>query len=597
MTSTMLQIEATPESPDHELTGRLFDLYTQAKRARQQRSETWRKNYLLSMNRWGRSPDDPRDSEIYPILRARVAWMTDQETHFSVDPAAEPFQSFYDYEVTLGQQLETLLGTNFAVQGWYSEIAKVLWDAPIYGAGIMKAGWDSGLDEGIGNVTMSRVDPWAFYPDPNATSMDDAQYLIEVHKWSLDEIERRFPNVDINRIKEGVIQGDRSERERNPQRQDFPRYVRDGIPINLGQGPVSVGNPGEGTSIKNVLQAGVNVYEMWIHENILTERESSDPNLPSPEPVVSDGWRVVVFTGEVVLLDETAENLWDLDIHPYVRYVDDEIGEFWSTPLVAHLAPLQLFINQLLSAAASNVLLTSNPIFMDYENSGLARTAIVNKPGQRLTMKRDLSGQNVKPDWLSPPPMTTDIPNLIEFSIGRMENIAGLSGVSKGQHPTGRQAQQTTQAVQESGFVSIRSSLRNMELTLSRLGMLLCHLIIINYDVPRVVAIVGQDGEQTALRLAARHFYTPTKEGAEPMKFALSVNAGSSNPTSRQARIAEMDALKAMDVVDDQAVLEAHRVPHWQAILQRKQAQEAAQAQAELAAGKAPHGKGTGHEH
>lgn len=597
MTSTLLQIETTPDSPDHELTGRLYELYQQAKRARTQRAETWRKNYLLSMNRWGRSPDDPRDSEIYPILRARVAWMTDQETHFAVDPAAEPFQDFYDYEVKLGEQLESLLDTNYKVQSWYTEIAKALWDSPIYGAGILKAGWDSGQDDGMGNVTMARVDPWCFYPDPNASKMEDAMYLVEVHKWALDEIERRFPNVDIRRVEEAVLSGDRQDTDKNPQRQDFPRYVRDGIPINLGQGPVSVGNPGEGTSIRNVLQSGVNVYEMWIHENIYTERESTDPNLPSPEPVVSDGWRVVVFTGEVVLLDETAENLWDLDTHPYVRYVDDEIGEFWSTPLVAHLAPLQLFINQLLSSAASNVLLTSNPIFMDYENSGLARTAIVNKPGQRLTMKRDLSGNNVKPDWLSPPPMTTDIPNLIEFSIGRMENIAGLSGVSKGQQPSGRQAQQTTQAVQESGFVSIRSSLRNLEVTLSRLGELLCHLIIINYDVPRIVAIVGNEGEQTALRLAARHFYTPTKEGAEPLKFALTVNAGSSNPTSRQARIAEMDALKAMNVVDDQAVLEAHRVPHWQAILQRKQAADAAMLEAEKAAGRQPHGKGQGHPH
>lgn len=594
---TMLQIEPAPDSLDHELTGRLYDLYQQARRGRQQKAEMWRKNYLLSMNRWGRSPDDPRDSEIYPILRSRVAWMTDQETHFSIDPAAEPFQDFYDYEVKLGEQLETLLGTNYKVQGWYAEIAKVLWDSPIYGAGIMKAGWDSGLDGGLGNVCMSRIDPWTFYPDPNASSFDDCQYLVEVHKWSLDEIERRFPNVDIKRIQEAAIQGDRQDVDKAPQRQDFPRYVRDGIPINLGQGPVSVGNPGEGTNLRSVLQSGVNVYEFWIHENVVTERESSDPQISSPEQVVMDGWRVVVFSGEVVLLDETAENLWDLDIHPYVRYVDDEIGEFWSTPLVAHLAPLQLFINQLLSSAASNVLLTSNPIFMDYENSGLARTAIVNKPGQRLTMKKDLSGANVKPDWLSPPPMTTDIPNLIEFSIQRMENIAGLAGVSKGQQPSGRQAQQTTQAVQESGFVAIRSSLRNLETALSRLGQLLAHFIIINYDIPRIVAIVGDEGTETGLRLAARHFYTPTAEGAQPLKFSLTVNAGASNPTSRQARIAEIDALKAMDVVDDQTVLQAHRIPHWQAILARKQEAAAAEAQAEKEAGRQPHGKGQGHPH
>ena len=178
-----------------------------------------------------------------------------------------------------------------------------------------------------------------------------------------------------------------------------------------------------------------------------------------------------------------------------------------------------------------------------------------------------------------------------------MENIAGLSGVSKGQHPSGRQAQQTTQAVQESGFVSVRQALRNLEQTMSRLGQILAHLMILNYDVPRIVAIVGGEGEDTALRLAARHFYTPTKDGSEPLKFALTVNAGSSNPTSRQARIAEMDALKALDVVDAQAVLEAHRVPHWQNIIARMQAAAQAEAEQERLHPQQKKGPGTGHAH
>lgn len=593
---TMQELEAAV-SPDNALTGRLYELYQQARRGRQSKAETWRRNYLLSMNRWGRSPDDPRDSEIYPILRQRSAWMTDQEMRFSVDPAAEPFDQFYDYTQTLGEQLEALLNTGYKVNHWFRQVAMCLWDSPIYGAGILKGGWDSGQSQGLGDVAVARIDPWSFYPDPNATSDEDMMYCFEVHKWGMDEIVRRFPGVDVERIEWAIREGDRTVTDSAPQKQDFPRYSNDGIPINLGQGPVSVGAPGQGTSIKNILQSGVNIYECWIHENVETERDQTDPIIEGQEPVVFDQWRVVVFTGNVVLLDETATDLWDTDRHPYYRYVDDEIGEFWSTPLVSHLAPLQLFINQLLSAAASNVLLTSNPIFMDYENSGLGRTAIVNKPGQRLTLKKDLGRDSPKPDWLAPPPMTTDIPNLIEFGIQRMENIAGLSGVSKGQQPSGRQAQQTTQAVQEAGFVSVRASLRNLEVTMSKLGEFLTQLIILNYDQPRVVAILGDEGGQTALRLAAQHFMTPTKTGLEPLKFAMTVSAGASNPTSRQSRVAEIDALKQMGVVDDQTVLEAHRIPHWQAILKRNGAQKQAEAEALAAAKGQGKGPGTGHAH
>jgi hypothetical protein len=238
--------------------------------------------------------------------------------------------------------------------------------------------------------------------------------------------------------------------------------------------------------------------------------------------------------------------------------------------------------------------LNGNPMFMDVAGSGMERTAVTNKPGMRFQLSAAAAQQNMKPDWLSPPPLPPAITQLIEFAIQRMENIAGLSGVTKGQQPQGRQAAQTTQAVQESSFVSIRSSLRNLEATLSELGELLAQLVIQNYDVPRVVAIVGPDGEDTAIRLAAQHFYVPTAKGAEPLKYSLLVNAGSANPTSRQARIAEMDALFGMGAVDRQVLLQAHRIPNWQSIESRMEAKEQAAAEMQMKMQQAKTGKGSG---
>jgi hypothetical protein len=203
--------------------------------------------------------------------------------------------------------------------------------------------------------------------------------------------------------------------------------------------------------------------------------------------------------------------------------------------------------------------------------------------------------------------MSQDVQNLIQFWISRMENISGLSGVQKGQQPKDRQAAQTMQATQEAGFVRIRSSVRNLERTLGETYRLLAHMMIQNYDVPRQVAIVGPNGENSALLLASRHFYSPSFRGkVEPMKFSLLVHAGSDNPTSRQARIAEADALAAMNLIDRPAVLEQHNFPHWQSIDQRMQQKEMAIAQAQaagMAAGRGgggksqPRGPGTGHPH
>ena len=534
--------------------------------------------------------------------------MTDQQIQFNVVPAVDPQSEFAKYEQKIGSQMEMILSSNWQTQAWSKQQSLMLWDSAICGAAIVKAVWDSGLDGGMGNVALQRRDPWKIYPDPEATSDEDLAYLFEVNRMTYDEIQRRFPETSAALLDELVMQGDTGDQQRRPSvnNDHANRMVVPGnIPGNLG---TPWGTPGQGTrSAEQVMTEGVNIYECWIRENVVEERETTDPLLGETEQVVYDSWRVVVYSGNHVLLDTTAEELWQHNSHPYSRYVDDETGEFWPVPIVTYLAPCQIAIDRLLASMQSNAELTGNPIFMDVANSGLARTQIVNRPGLRLSMDAQVANTSgAKPQWLSPPPMSSDVLQLISLWRSVMENISGLSSAQKGSLPGGRQAQQTIQSAQEAGFVSIRASQRNMEITLARVGTLLVHLIAQNYTTPRVVAIVGDKGTETSLLLAGRHFFSPSRNlqtmkfDMTPLVFALNVSAGSDRPTSRQARIAEADALFAMHAVDIQYVLQAHQISDWEEI--QKRMQDQAQAQAAAAAkGKGgsaqPKGPGTGHPH
>ena len=592
-----------------ELTAALDELYGLAKDAKQSRHAEWVRNYRLTFNRTAGSTMRPgsgvKDSEIYPIIRNRIAWMTDQKIDFNVFPAVDPQSAYANYEQKIGHHMEILLSSAWQVQGWYRQQTLILWDSAICGAGILKACWDSGLAEGLGDVTMKRVDPWMIYPNPEATSMDDLSYLFEVRRMTFDELERKFPETSRSLIEETVFSGDSGALARRPSANAnmADRMVVPGnIPGNEG---TPWGKPGQGTQQSDqVLMDGVNVYECWIRENIVSERETTDPLMGETETVVSDEWRVVVYSGRHVLLDTTASDLWQHNHHPYSRYVDDETGEFWPVPIVSYLAPCQVAIDRLLQAMQSNAELTGNPIFMDVANSGLGRTQIINRAGARLTMDSAVANtQGAKPSWLPPPTMSGDIMGLINLWRQIMENISGLNQAQKGALSTGRQAAQTMQSAQEAGFVSIRASQRNMELALTKTGMLLCHLIAQNYTTPRVTAIVGDKGTQTSLLLASRHFYSPSRDPKTgryeltPLTFALNVSAGSDRPTSRQARIAEADALFAMKAVDIQYVLQAHQISDWEDIQSRMQQQAMAQAAAASQAKGQPKGPGTGHAH
>ena len=591
------------------LTSRLDELYQLAKDVKAKKHAEWARNYMLTFNRSGGSAMRPgsgvKDSEIYPILRNRIAWMTDQKIDFNVFPAVDPQSEYAKYESAIGHHMEILLGSCWSTLGWFREQSMMLWDSAICGAGIVKAVWDSGLEGGLGNVDMQRKDPWSIYPDPDATSMDDLSYLFEVRRMSYDQIQRKFPDKSEALIEEAYSQGDTGALPGRPVSNDgmSNRMVVPGnIPGNAG---TPWGRPGQGTqSVDQVLTDGVNIYECWIRENVIEERQTTDPLLGETEEVVSDEWRVIVYTGRHILLETTASELWQHNHHPYARYVDDEIGEFWPVPIVSYLAPCQIAIDRLLAAMQSNAELAGNPIFMDVANSGLARTQIVNRAGARLTMDSAVANtQGAKPDWLSPPSMSADVMGLINLYRQIMENISGLNAAQKGALSTGRQAAQTMQSAQEAGFVSIRSSQRNMELTLTVTGTLLCHLIAQNYTTPRVTAIVGDKGTQTSLLLASRHFYSPSRDHETgkytmtPLDFSLNVSAGSDRPTSRQARIAEADALFAMHAVDQQYVLQSHQVADWEEIVARM-GEAAKEAAAQHAAAKGqPKGPGTGHEH
>jgi len=285
---------------------------------------------------------------------------------------------------------------------------------------------------------------------------------------------------------------------------------------------------------------------------------------------VTTKWRVYVLAANQILFEEDAEDLWSHEGHPYERYVFEEMGEQYGIALVDHLAHPQIYINRLLTALQHNAELVGNPIFIEPSNSGLGRTAIQNKPGQRLTVNANAMQSGAKPDWLQPPQMPDSVRQLVEFWIARIENISGLSAAIKG----GAGAQNRTpegvvSSIQEATFVRIRSALANLETTLARATMKLADLIIDNYTEPRILAVVGPTGKQSALALTARHFVIPTKKGATPLKYQLLLQAGASMPTSRQARVAEADKGFAMGTIDRIGWYEAHQYPNWQIMNQR----------------------------
>lgn len=567
---------------DSELINRLRQLFIKARDSRRARHDGWSRNWRLVNNRMSTSgiaswQPSPRSSEIYPTLSSIVSWMLDNNISIDAIPSADPHSPYYDYQSNLANDLSAILYTNWIVEDYQSDEKLAIWDSLIYGVGIFKCIWDQERAGGMGNAMLVRVDPWSFYVDPQATSFDDMQYCVEARRMSLDEIERRYPESRLPVEASGGQ--DLSIDERPNMQNDGSRTPFANAGQIPGSGTLSspgtsvIGNFGRPSRAKgSEIDKGIVVYEYWIRENDVWYDDYEDmPKASRPESQkhVTSRWRVVVMAKGEILMDEFAEDLWTHGQHPYERYVADDVGEFYGIALVDHLAYPQIYVNRLLSMLQQNAELIGNPIFVESANAGTSRVPIINRPGQRLTLN-GVQAMNNKPDWLTPPSMPPMIMELVNFWLERIENTSGLSGITKGKSPNQRSAASVQSSVQEAAFVRIRGSLANLESTLEKCTQKIADLIIDNYDQKRIMAIVGPDGEKTAMVLFKNHFTLPSKEGDTPLKYIIQVRAGASTPTSRQSRINESDKLFALGIIDDQAVLEAHQYPHIPELLERK---------------------------
>lgn len=553
-----------------ELANAVRTLFYQARDHRRPMVQRWRKNYRTLNNRdWGGDAttsswqQTPRIAKVWPIVSSLVAWMTDQRPTLQVSASPEPFSPYGDFYQQLATDMNTTLRATFMENQLDAEVSRALWDMATYGIGWTKSVWEPHLADGLGDAVFRRKDPFTIYPDPFARAPQDMAFIIEAKTVTVDDLDRAFPGAKkalgletkIEDVDEAPHQLDGTVNQNTPR-------------VNLGALSPSTTSQYAPSSRNSLTKSQllrdaptVTILEAWIREH--TIKDTDDPTVKK----VIDRWKCVVVVGNLVLFEHYADECSAFNTHPYDRIVLFDTGEMYGPSLVEFLTSPQEAINRTLAAIEHNVMLMGNPILVEGARSQSRQQQLTNRPGQRIKA----NPQEIA--WLNPPQMHPQMAvQLISYYENQIETISGLSAIVKGFMPTGRNSQGVLDSVQDAAFVRIRATLRELERTLRGAAGKMCASIAEFYTEPRVTSIIGDDGMHMHRALSARHFYTLDQDDAGeriPLRFTLLADAGSSLPTSQQARAGDAMTLFGLQAIDRLELLKAMNWPNYSIVAKR----------------------------
>jgi len=414
----------------------------------------------------------------------------------------------------------------------------------IAGTAIFFLSWD-GKDGKFGNVKSQLIDPFNFYPDPLAYSMESAEYVIYATYKHFNQLKRKYPT------KASAITGAQVK---------YSELVQDR----------------DKHAVKQNNQ--VLVLEMWCKDYTTVEEEFEEEGVYKKK--VSSKYpkgRVITTAPELNLVLEDKPNPYKHGKFPFTLMKDYDVPfEFWGRGDVEQLISPQKYVNELNNQITDNAKNTGNMQWIIDNNAGIAKGTLVNRPG--LIVRKN-PGTEVRRD--APPPMPAYINEKIQEWKTDIQTISGVHETLAGERAPGVQAGNAIMALQEASQTRIRLKVKMMEEGLSELATLWYEMIQQFWKLDRFVRVVNEDGGYDLSQI---------KTDDLDNDYDIKVTAGSTMPSNKSAkldlmiRLAQTMGEDGLPMVDRKSVLQFVDMAGKQEMLQRMEeikqgAQQQAQAQ------------------
>lgn len=237
--------------------------------------------------------------------------------------------------------------------------------------------------------------------------------------------------------------------------------------------------------------------------------------------------------------------------YPFAKYDSIPTGSYFSASVVESLIPLQRELNRNRSRRTDIANKAVQPGLM-YDRGSMNPSKVTNRTGEMIEVMPGSRWPVPKPTPTIPPFMFQEEQEIITD----IEDLSGQHQISKGSAPSGVTAATAIQYLSEQDNSYMSTVFDSIESAQEKIARQTVGLFIQYADVPRMIKVAGKNNAQSVKLLKGADLKGQTD---------ITVEAGSSMPTSRAAYVAQVTDFMTRGLVDPQMGLKMLGLPGFSA--------------------------------
>jgi len=497
-----------PTADETKIIKRVENMFQMGKRARKDVTNMWREaEKLYAGLHWdGMNMPNFKNQITVDLIASAIDTMvpilSDRPPKIDVMAVNADDESTQASEI-----LQALMKEVWEIRDMQNLVPDLLLDYLVYGTGIMKLHWNNNDDLPDCDI----VDPFAFYINPSATKLENAEWVIYSAPVPLYEIKHKYTNGKYVRSQAEL---DKYEAYKIGKTDIGGEKVQ----VTDTKGSQTNYHDSEAHAMESLEERAL-VIEAYMRDT--TKEYIKDDNGKEIKSYKYPNMMKMCTIANGVLLYEgpskypffsTEEHL----PHPFPFITLKNVGgphSFWGKPEPKRLKSLNLTLDRLSSQIMDNIHLTANPMWIVDETSSVT-DQISNKPGQVIRKKGP--GQVA---MQSPSSMPGYVFNFYQLIQDLFETVSGVNKATQGKDSSNVTSGVQAQIYRQASTTKLDFKARTVEKAISTLGQMWIAMFknlgtkmqMINYVLPDGMEEMR---EVMGISLASMNFQVRAKTGS-----------------------------------------------------------------------------------